>query len=96
MLKEFSLEGKVAIVTGAGRGIGESIALTMAEAGADIVAVARTKKQIEETAGEIAKQGRVCLPVVADVTNSTQVEDMVEKTMSQFGRIDILVKNAGA
>ena len=95
LLKEYNLEGKVAIVTGAGRGIGKGIALTLAEAGADIVAAARTPEQVEETAQEIRHLGRKCLAVPTDVTRSDQVEQMVERTISEFGQIDVLVNNAG-
>ena len=95
MLKEYSLEGKAAIVTGAGRGIGKGIALTLAEAGADVTVAARTVEQIEGTAGEIRKLGRRALAVPTDVTKKDQVENVVEQTVSQFGKIDILVSNAG-
>lgn len=93
--KEFSLEGKVAIVTGAGRGIGKAIALVLAEGGADIVVVARTAKQIEQTAEEIRKLGQKALAISTDVTREDQVKGVVKQTISQFGRIDILVNNAG-
>jgi NAD(P)-dependent dehydrogenase (short-subunit alcohol dehydrogenase family) len=95
MLKEYSLSGKIAIVTGAGRGIGKAIALTLAEAGADVTVVARTAEQIEKTAGEIRKLGRRALAVPADVTKKAQVENVVSQTVAQFGKIDILVNNAG-
>lgn len=95
MLEEYSLEGKVAIVTGAGRGIGKAIALTLAEAGADITVAARTVEQIERTAEEIRKMGRRALAVPTDVTRREQVASAVEQAVSQFGRIDILVNNAG-
>jgi NAD(P)-dependent dehydrogenase (short-subunit alcohol dehydrogenase family) len=95
MLEEFSLKGKVAIVTGAGRGIGKAIALTLAEAGADITVAARTVEQIERTAEEIRKMGRRTLAVPTDVTKREQVASVVEQTVSLFGRIDILVNNAG-
>ncbi len=68
MLSEYSLENKVAIITGAGRGIGKGIALTLAEAGADVTVAARTAEQIEQTAEEIRKLGRKALVVPADVT----------------------------
>ena len=93
--KEYSVEGKVAIVTGAGRGIGKSIALTLAEAGADVTVAARTVKQIEETADEIRQLGRKALAVPTDVTKADEVKRVVEQTVSQFGKIDILVNNAG-
>lgn len=95
MLKEYGLENKVAIVTGAGRGIGKAIALALAEAGADIAAAARTVEQIEQTAEEIRKLGRRALAVPADVTKRDQVQNVVEQTGAQFGKIDILVNNAG-
>ncbi len=95
MLEEYSLNGKVAIVTGAGRGIGKAIALTLAEAGADITVAARTVEQIGRTAEEIRKLGRRTLAVPTDVTKRDQVASVVEQTVSQFGRIDILVNNAG-
>jgi len=95
MLEEYSLEGKVAIVTGSGRGIGRAIALTLAEAGADITVAARTVEQIEGTASEIRRLGRRALAVPTDVTRREQVAGAVEQTVSGFGRIDILVNNAG-
>ncbi|MFC1966332.1 SDR family NAD(P)-dependent oxidoreductase [Chloroflexota bacterium] len=95
ILSKFSVEDKVAIVTGSGRGLGKGIALGLAEAGADIVVVARTVAEIEETAAEIRKIGRKALTVPADVRESDQVDNMVQKTLEEFGRIDILVNNAG-
>ena len=95
MLKEYNLAGKVAIVTGAGRGIGKGIALTLAEAGADVTVAARTVEQIEGTAEEIRKLGRRALVVPTDVIKKDQVENVVEQTVSEFGKIDILVNNAG-
>ena len=95
ILDRFALDGKVAIVTGAGRGIGKGIALAFAEAGADLVCAARTVSQIEATAAEIRKLGRKALAIPCDVQDSQQVESMVSKTMEEFGHIDILVNNAG-
>ncbi|MDP2953628.1 MAG: SDR family NAD(P)-dependent oxidoreductase, partial [Chloroflexota bacterium] len=95
MLKEFSLAGKIAIVTGAGRGIGQGIALCLAEAGADVVAVARTPAQIEETAKEIRGLGRRALAVPTDVSKAVQVEAMVEQAIREFGQVDIMVNSAG-
>ena len=92
---EFRVDGKVAIVTGAGRGIGRAIALTLAEAGADITVLARTGEQVEETAEEIRKLGRKVLAIPADVSQEDQVKKVVEQTISQFGKIDILINNAG-
>jgi len=94
-LSLFSLEGKVAIVTGAGRGIGKAIALGLADAGADVVVAARTASDIETIANEVTAKGRRALAVPTDVRFSDQVTNLIEKTMSKFGRIDILVNNAG-
>ncbi len=95
MLKEYSLEGRVAIVTGAARGIGKGIALTLAEAGADIVAVDRTTEENEQTASEVQALGRRCLAITTDVTREEQVQQMVSQAISKLGKIDILVNNAG-
>ncbi len=93
--KEFSVEGKVAIVTGGGRGIGKAIALTLAEAGADVTVAARTVEQIEETAEEIRKMGRKALAIPTDVAKEEQVKATAQQTLSHFGKIDILVNDAG-
>lgn len=95
MLKEYSLNGKTAIITGSGHGIGKAIALALAEAGADIAVVARTVSDIEQTATEARKMGRRAIAIQADVTNETQVEAMVEKAIAELGKIDILVNNVG-
>jgi NAD(P)-dependent dehydrogenase (short-subunit alcohol dehydrogenase family) len=95
ILKEFSVEGKTAIVTGAGRGIGRAIAVTLAEAGADVAVVARTTAQIEETSRLINNLGRRALPVSLDVSSEEQVKKGVEQVLSKFGKIDILCSNAG-
>ena len=95
MLPEFSLEGRTAIVTGGGRGIGRAIALVLAEAGADVVVTARTQSEIAQTAKEVEALGRRALALQADVSSSSQVDSMVERALDQFGRIDILVNNAG-
>ena len=92
---EFRLEDKVAIVTGAGRGIGKCIALTFAESGADVVVAARTVEQIEQTATEIRKLGRRALAIQTDTSQRNDVENMVQKVMDQYGVIDILVNGAG-
>jgi NAD(P)-dependent dehydrogenase (short-subunit alcohol dehydrogenase family) len=93
-LSIFSLADRVAIVTGAGRGIGKGIALGLAKAGAHVVAAARTVPEIEEVAAEIRKMGVRGLPIPTDVSKSDQVDHMVQRTMEEFGRIDILVNNA--
>jgi len=95
MLKEFNLDGKSAIVTGAGRGIGRVIAMTLAEAGADVAAVARSANELEETAGEVRRLGRKGLAIPTDITKAEDVTRMVEKSIQEMGKIDILVNNAG-
>jgi len=94
-LSLFSLDSRVALVTGAGRGIGKAIALGLADAGADLVVAARTASDVNATASEIVARGRKALAVPTDVRLGDQVNKLVEKTMAQFSRIDILVNNAG-
>jgi len=91
----FSLTGKVAIVTGAGRGIGAETARTYADAGADVVLAARTKEQLDAVAEEIRGKGRRALVIPCDVNENEAVEDIVTQTMAEFGRIDVVVNNAG-
>jgi NAD(P)-dependent dehydrogenase (short-subunit alcohol dehydrogenase family) len=92
---EFDLTGKVAVVTGAGRGIGYHIALTLARYGADTVVCSRTVSELEEVAAEIEKEGRRCLIQPLDMTNIQEFQPMVGNVMETFGHIDILVNNAG-
>ena len=95
VLDKLRLDGKAAIVTGAGRGLGRAMAVALAEAGADIVATARTESQIEETARLVRERGRPCLAVTCDVTDSASVRAMAEAALLEFGQIDVLVNNAG-
>ncbi len=95
ILDKLDITGRVAIVTGAGRGLGRAMALGLADAGADIAATARTRAQIDETADMVRAKGRRSLPVPTDVTDSASVNAMVEAVIAEFGRIDILVNNAG-
>jgi len=95
ILDRFKLDGKVAIVTGAGRGIGEGAALAFAEMGADVVCAARTPEQIEATAEKIRDGGSRALAVPCDVSDSAQLENVVAQAMKEFGRIDVVVNNAG-
>jgi len=90
----FDLKGKVAIVTGGGRGIGRAIALGLAGAGASVVIAGRTAEQLDSVAREIAALGGQALTVVTDLTVQDQINNLVEKTVKRFGRIDILVNNA--
>jgi NAD(P)-dependent dehydrogenase (short-subunit alcohol dehydrogenase family) len=91
----FALTDRVAIVTGGGRGIGKSIALAFAEAGADVVVTARTTEQVQETASEVRALGRRGLALTADVAKIEDIEAIVRQTMEAFGKIDVLVNNAG-
>ena len=91
----FSVEGKITIVTGASRGIGNALALGFAEAGAPVALVARTVSELEETAERIRAKGGAALVAAADVTKKDQVEAMVEKVVKEFGRIDVLLNVAG-
>ena len=95
ILDRFRLNDQVAIVTGAGRGIGRGIAEAFAEAGADVVCAARTPEQIEEAAEKIRSMGRRALAIPCDVNDEAQLENVVEQTKKEFGRIDIVVNNAG-
>ena len=95
MSSMFSLEGKVAIVTGASRWTGKVIALEMARAGVDLVISARTPKPLEAAAAEVRGLGRRCIAVPTDVGDAAQVDHLVRRAMEEYGRIDILVSNAG-
>ena len=95
ILERFKLDGQVAIVTGAGRGIGAATALAYAEAGAHVVVAARSKDQIERTAEAARAHGVRALPVPCDVLEREQLENLVATTLGEFGRIDLLVNNAG-
>ena len=91
----FDLAGKVAIVTGGGRGIGKAIAVGLAEHGADVVLSSRTQTQIEQVAQEIRNLGRKALPIVVDLTKMSDLARLVDGTINAFQHIDVLVNNAG-
>lgn len=90
-----SLAGQIAVVTGAGRGIGKSIALTFGRAGATVVACARTSEEIEATAAEIRETGGAASAAVIDVTNEQSVTNAFASILAEHGTIDVLVNNAG-
>ena len=93
----FKLDGKVALVTGGGRGIGKFIAEGLAEAGANLVLASRKLRNLEAAAQEItAETGVSVLPVVCDMAKADDIDGMVQAALAKFGRIDILVNNAGA
>ena len=95
MSGEAILAGKRAVVTGAGRGIGRSIALAFANAGADVAVTARTSAELDQLVGEIQSIGRRTLAVSCDVTDPKQVQHMAASVVEGLGGIDILVNNAG-
>ncbi len=89
------LTGKTAVVTGGGRGIGKAIALSLAEAGADVAVVARTYSEIGDVSEIIRSKGRKCVPVTADLTDPSNVDAAINVIKFEFGQVDILVNNAG-
>jgi 7-alpha-hydroxysteroid dehydrogenase len=94
-LDAFRLDGKVAIVTGAGRGIGAAIARTYADAGANVVLAARTKQQLDEVAADIRAAGREAVVIPCDVNDNEAVEQIAAQAVADLGRIDVVVNNAG-
>jgi 3-oxoacyl-[acyl-carrier protein] reductase len=90
------LKDKVAVVTGAGRGIGRATALALAREGANLVLVARSEDQLDEVCNEVKKAGRDAIKAAADVSKKSDVKAMAKKALDYFGNIDILVNNAGA
>lgn len=89
------LDGKVAVVTGGGTGIGKGIARAFAQEGCKVVIAARNETRLGETAEELSKIGPKILPVPADVTQEAAVQELFDRTMAEFGQIDLLVNNAG-
>lgn len=93
--KMFSLEGKVALVTGGGRGIGRAVALGFADAGADIALASRKLPELEKVAEEIKAKHRKAFPIAAHVAKKDELKNLVDKVVAEFGHIDILMNNAG-
>ena len=92
---DFSLSGKVAIVTGGSRGIGRSIALGLAEQGADVAIAARKPDALAEAAEAVSRTGRRAIAVPTNVRRTEELANLVERTRAELGRIDVLVNNAG-
>jgi len=91
----FDLRDKVAIVTGGSGGFGRAAAIGLAVHGANVAVTSRTVSNLEETAKEVRKQGKKALPISCDVTDPKSVQNMVDQTVKEFGKVDILVTSAG-
>ncbi|WP_412518638.1 SDR family oxidoreductase [Actinomadura madurae] len=91
----FRIEGRVAVVTGAGRGLGAATAVALAEAGADVVISSRTEEQLRKVAGEIEAAGRRALVVPADLSDPDAAAGLADRAAGEFGRLDIVVNNMG-
>ena len=95
VLDRFRLTGRVAIVTGAGRGLGAGFGRALAEAGADVVVAGRRRENLQQTADSVNAVGAACLVVPTDVTRPQDCTALVDAAMHEFGHVDILVNNAG-
>src|SRR5271154_262704 len=94
-LPSFDLTGQIALVTGAARGLGRAIALSLAEAGADVAVGLRDRSADQGLIAEITALGRRALPLAMNVTNLDESRAAIDATVAEFGRLDILVNNAG-
>src|SRR5438128_1554326 len=95
VLERLSLAGRVALVTGASRGIGGAVALALAEAGADLALVGRNRQALEERADRVESLGRRALPIELDVSRTAELPGVVERTVAELGRLDALANLAG-
>ncbi len=95
VLERFRVDGKVAIVTGAGRGIGAATAVALAEAGADVLLAARTQEQLEQVAEKVRAHGQRALVVPTDVDDEERLAGLADTAVAEFGRLDIVINNAG-
>jgi NAD(P)-dependent dehydrogenase (short-subunit alcohol dehydrogenase family) len=94
-VERFALDGKVAIITGASSGLGVEFALAFAQAGADVAICARREERLADTKARVEDLGRKCLSVTADVSEPADCQRVVDETLATFGRLDVLVNNAG-
>jgi 2-deoxy-D-gluconate 3-dehydrogenase len=94
ILDQFKLDGRVALVTGASAGLGQAIAIALAEAGADVACHGNSRSP-EATCDEVSLTGRAALPVIGDLAKTETPAELIEATVKRFGRLDILVNNAG-
>lgn len=94
-MSQFELKDKIAIVTGGAGGIGTCISLAYAEAGAHVVVASRKQENLDKVAAKVTALGRKSLAIATDTTDPDQVENMIQKTLDTFGRLDIIVNNAG-
>lgn len=90
-----NLMDKIAVVTGAGRGIGKATSILLAKQGCNLVLISRTNKELEETAKEIRQLGREALVIIMDISDYKLIKESVKKIINKFGKIDILINNAG-
>jgi NAD(P)-dependent dehydrogenase (short-subunit alcohol dehydrogenase family) len=94
-VERFALDGKVAIITGASSGLGVEFALAFGQAGADVAICARREERLADTKARVEDLGRKCLSVTADVSEPADCQRVVDETLATFGRLDVLVNNAG-
>ena len=95
MLEGLSLDGKAIIITGGGTGLGRAMVRALARAGADLTIAARRQSPIEEAAEDVRALGRRVLAISTDVADSSQADSMVARTLEEFGKVDVLINNAG-
>ena len=95
MLERLSLDGHVVIVTGGGTGLGRAMVMALARAGAELVIAARKQAPIDEAVAEVEAMGGKALAIITDVSDSGQVDRMVAGTLERFGKVDVLINNAG-
>ncbi len=88
------LQGKIAIVSGVGPGLGRAVSIALAEQGADVVLAARTESRLDEVAAEVRNLGQRALTVPTDMTNADEARNLIERAVSEFGKVDVLINNA--